>query len=301
MGIPHLASPLFGVTMTAAGVSVGGCTLRPADVTSEPTHPSWHLREAPATRVTQRQRAEVLLKEALAKVASITVKTEPEGAEVTVDGAEMGRTPLALPVFLEPGQHMIQVELDGYKPAQERIEPKAGDVVGMKLYLMRRDAEAPAAAGAPGTTGPRAASEPGPPKPPETIVAPPAERSWVPVIALGAASVVGLGVGVGMTVASNNASSEADAQFKTILTARTHCLNPPTAAPERCAELRRSVSRIDTLGNGARVAFAATGALAIAAVTVALWPREKAVATGRVRVSPALGTEGGGVVVRAAW
>ncbi|MGK4002873.1 PEGA domain-containing protein [Sorangium sp. So ce1036] len=295
--------------------NLGVAELRLGKYRDAAEHLSWYLREAPATRVTQRQRAEVLLKEALAKVAAITVKTEPEGAEVTVDGAEMGRTPLALPVFLEPGQHMIQAELDGYKPAQERIEPKAGDVVGMKLYLVRRDAEEPAAVEAPGTTGPRAASEPGPagttgpraasePGPaklPETTVVPPAERSWVPMIALGAASVVGLGVGVGMTMASNNANDEARAQSRSIQGAGGQCIEPSTAFTVRCAELNRLGAKADGLGDAAFGSYVASGVSALAALTYALWPRRAATNSTEVSVLPNVDLHGSGIIVVGAW
>ncbi|AUX24962.1 uncharacterized protein SOCEGT47_055030 [Sorangium cellulosum] len=295
--------------------NLGVAELRLGKYRDAAEHLSWYLREAPATRVTQRQRAEVLLKEALAKVAAITVKTEPEGAEVTVDGAEMGRTPLALPVFLEPGQHMIQVELDGYKPAQERIEPKAGDVVGMKLYLMRRDAEAPAAAGAPGTTGPRAASEPGPagttgpraasaPGPaklPETTVVQPAERSWVPMIALGAASVVGLGVGVGVTVAENDASAETSAQRTAIWNAGGGCIDAPAEHVRACAKLRDGEARVDAFSNAARIAYVTSGLLLAGALTYWLWPTEPAGSASRVQLVPNLGAHGAGVIAQGAW
>ncbi|MGK3996873.1 PEGA domain-containing protein [Sorangium sp. So ce1024] len=250
-------------------------------------HLSWYLREAPAERTAQRQRAEALLKEALAKIAAITIATEPEGAEVKVDGAVVGRTPLALPVFLEPGRHVIQAELDGYKPQRELIDPAAGDAVGITLRLARSDAQARAAVDAPATAGPRAASETPAAKLPETAVTTPATRSWVPVIALGAASVVGLGVGVGMTVASNDAIAEKDERKQRILQEGGQCAEPAAAFAERCKALRSAGSRADTLGNGARVAFIASGTLAAAAVTYLLWPRADATALPEVRADGA--------------
>jgi hypothetical protein len=123
----------------------------------------------------------------------------------------------------------------------------------------------------------------------------------VPVIALGAASVVGLGVAVGMTVASNDASADADAQLNAILAARTHCLNPPSAPTERCDELRRTVSRIDAFGNVARVAYAVSGATAIAAVAYALWLKSPGAASSRVRAFPELRVGVGGITVQGIW
>lgn len=263
-------------------------------------HLSWYLREAPAERTAQRQRAEILLKEALAKVAAITITTEPEGAEVKVDGAGVGRTPLSLPVFLEPGRHVIGAELDGYKPAQEQIEPAAGHAGGITLHLSRRDAEAPAAAGVPSAAGPREAKDAPPAKLPETTAAPPAARSWVPVIALGAASVVGLGVGVGMTVAANDATAEARSQQEEIFAGGGGCLESPAFA-RACREFRRTTRRSDDLSNAAVVTYAASGAMALTAVALALWPRESAAGHAAVRVVPGFGVHSAGIAVRTTW
>jgi hypothetical protein len=264
-------------------------------------HLSWYLREAPAERTAQRQRAEILLKEALAKVAAITITTEPEGAEVKVDGAMAGRTPLALPVFLEPGRHGIGAELDGYKPAHEQIEPAAGHAGGITLHLVRRDAEAPAAAGVPAAAGPRAANDAPPAKLPETTAAPPAARSWVPVIALGAASVVGLGVGVGMTVAANDASSETSAQRTAIWHAGGGCIDAPAEHVGACADLRDGEARTDAFSNAARIAYVTSGLLLAGALTYALWPAKASGSPHTVRVVPSLGARDAGIMAQGAW
>ncbi|KYF69579.1 PEGA domain-containing protein [Sorangium cellulosum] len=275
--------------------NLGDVELMLGEARSAAEHLAYALREFPAGgKPALRKTLTTRFDEARQLVGALRIQVSKPGAEVLVDGRSIGYAPIKDEVFVEPGPHTVTARRDGYADATAKVEPKAGEALGLTLDLAPARAEAPAAAGAPVMAEPLA-------KVPDAPMAPPAERSWVPVVALGAASVVGLGVGIGLTVASNNASSEADAQLATILTARTHCLNPPTAAPERCAELRRNVSRIDTLGNGARVAFATAGALVIAAVTVALWPREKAGATGHVRVLPAVGTKGGGVAVRVTW
>ncbi|WP_437853196.1 PEGA domain-containing protein [Sorangium sp. So ce363] len=179
VGIAHPASPLYGVAVTAAGVSLAGCFLRPADVTVDPTHLSWYRPEVSATRTVPQQRAGVLLKEALAKLAAVWVETEPEGAEVTVDGAVLGWTPLALPVFLEPGQHVIGAQLNGYMAARETIMATAGHTLRVTLQLAPVRVVMPVSVSGPGTEGPPAASAAPPAKLQETTAAPPAARSWV--------------------------------------------------------------------------------------------------------------------------
>jgi hypothetical protein len=50
--------------------------------------------------------------------ASIVISSEPEGAEVTLDGEAFGTTPLDKPVI--PGEHVIRVSKDGYIAVQEK-------------------------------------------------------------------------------------------------------------------------------------------------------------------------------------
>lgn len=50
--------------------------------------------------------------------AAIIVKTDPEGAEVTLDGEPYGTTPLDKPII--PGDHVIRVSKDGYISVQEK-------------------------------------------------------------------------------------------------------------------------------------------------------------------------------------
>ncbi|WP_437827787.1 PEGA domain-containing protein [Sorangium sp. So ce1153] len=264
-------------------------------------HLSWYLREAPAERTAQRQRAEALLKEALAKVASVTVSTVPAGAEVTVDGAVVGRTPMTLPVFLEPGPHVISAELDGYKPAQEQTEPAVGDAIGITLHLVRSDAGAPAAMAAPATAAPRAASGTGPTKLRETTAAPPEARSWVPAIVLGAASVVGLGVGVGLTVAANDASAETSSQRVAIWNAGGGCIDAPAEHVGGCAKLRDGEARVDAFSNGARIAYTTSGLLLAGALTYWLWPATPSGNVSRVQLVPNLGARRAGIIAQGAW
>ena len=121
----------------------------------------------------------------------------------------------------------------------------------------------------------------------------------MPVIALGAASVVGLGVGIGMTVASNSASSEARAQRDKIFAAGGGCLASPSFAGQ-CAELHRAGERAGRLGDIALGSYIASGVLAAAALTYALWPARNEKATA-VLVLPEPRGAGVSFVMVRAW
>ena len=59
--------------------------------------------------------------------ATLLVETQPPGAMVHVDGASIGETPLAAPLRLKLGRHLIEVFLEGYEPqtASVRLLPRA--------------------------------------------------------------------------------------------------------------------------------------------------------------------------------
>ncbi|WP_437549446.1 hypothetical protein WME97_03230 [Sorangium sp. So ce367] len=123
----------------------------------------------------------------------------------------------------------------------------------------------------------------------------------MPVITMGAASAVWLGVGIGMTVASNNASEDGRAQANAILNAGGGCPDVPPRYQQACSELRTTAFRVDTFGRAATVAYTASGVLAIAAATYALWPLSGTKASGKVRALPEAHIGYGGIEVQWVW
>ena len=69
-----------------------------------------------------RQAAEPPAQEPL---AGLRVETEPAGAAIWLDGAELGRSPLTLE-RVEPGSHTVRVALEGFAPAQLGFEVADG-------------------------------------------------------------------------------------------------------------------------------------------------------------------------------
>jgi hypothetical protein len=194
-----------------------------------------------------------------------------------------GQTPLPDPLFVEPGAHTISVEHEDYETKKTTVQLGAGGTIEHRMPMERRPAGTPA------------------PKPPETTAAPPAARSWVPVIALGAASAVGLGLGVGMTVASTNANDEAHVHRRSIQAAGGQCVEAPGAFTQRCADLDRVALRAQSLGDVAFGSYIASGVFALAAVTYALWPSRAGTNSTAVSVRPDVHLNGGGIVAVGTW
>ncbi|XXY18895.1 PEGA domain-containing protein [Sorangium sp. So ce216] len=263
----------------------------------------WPLMKAAAKlKVTAEQR----LAESRAQVGAVTVTVGVAGAEVLVDGKAVGRAPLEGEVFVEPGEHRVEARLEGYAPASETVKVAKGGSAEVALVMAAAKSEAqgatPVAKAAEGSAPGAGAGAPAAQEPPAAPVEPEPpkeERSWVPVIALGAASVVGIGVGLGTTFASNAASDEAHRQSAAIIEGRGQCVMPESSWAGPCEQVRNDASRADTLGNVARVAFIASGAFAIAAATYVLWPKPKpsAYATALPVVHP----DGAGFAVTGAW
>ncbi|WP_437335939.1 PEGA domain-containing protein [Sorangium sp. So ce394] len=238
----------------------------------------WPLMKAAAKLKTT---AEKRLAESRAQAGALVVTAGAPGAEVLVDGKTVGKAPLEGEVFVEPGEHRVEARLLGYAPASQMVKVAKGGTAEVTLAMVLAKSEAQEAT--PGAKAAEGASTPGAeagapaaglaPGAPAEPASPPQPRSWVPVIALGAASVVGLGVGIGMTVASRNARSDADAQRAAILSRGPGCVNAPSDVASACNAFKDTAGSAEAFGTGALVAYVASGALAAGAVTYALWPR----------------------------
>ncbi|XXX78126.1 PEGA domain-containing protein [Sorangium sp. So ce134] len=266
----------------------------------------WPLMKAAAKLKTT---AEKRLAESRAQVGALGVTAGAPGAEVLVDGKAVGKAPLEGEVFVEPGEHRVEARLEGYAPASQTVKVAKGGTAEVTLAMVLAKSEAQEAA--PGAKAAEDASTPGagagagaplaevPPAAPLPAQRQPPERSWVPVIALGAASAVGLGVGIGTTVASNAASDDAHKESAAIIQGRGQCVKPESSWAGPCEQVRNDASRADTLGNVARVAFIASGAFAIAAATYVLWPKPKR--SEPAVALPVVHSDGAGVAVMGAW
>lgn len=193
---------------------------RPVDAA---THFSDFLAQNPSAKPSERSSAEKGLAEAKQKVGELSVTVDDAtGAEVFVDGASIGLAPLERPVFVTPGEHLVEAK-DGARSATTRVTSLAGARATALLAF-----PAPVAAQQP-------AVEPAPaPAPTFEPAAPPSELgdssrppffSWLvssPVGITGLSlTAAGLGVGItGSIVATNKYNSAQDAEDQIVDRAR---------------------------------------------------------------------------------
>lgn len=139
---------------------------------------------------------QVDLKAAAAHVATVSVSVDPPSGDVFVDGTPVGSAPLAQPLFLDPGEHLIAVEQGGQR-ATRQLTASAGERYDVDLAPPAEPAPQPAAATS-GGAGVVAPTAPGSPPVRDTI----AEKPEWPYWATGAVALVGLGLGTGFSIAA---------------------------------------------------------------------------------------------------
>lgn len=73
------------------------------------------------------------------RLASLEVEVTPEGAEVRVDGQEVGLSPLGTPLSLPPGRHVVSARKAGFRPGEEVVDlgPRERRAVRLVLEAMR--------------------------------------------------------------------------------------------------------------------------------------------------------------------
>jgi hypothetical protein len=69
----------------------------------------------------QLERAKTTLSDQKARIGRLSVTTTPEGARVEVDNVEVATTPLAAPIRIAEGSHIIGAVAEGYAPARKEV------------------------------------------------------------------------------------------------------------------------------------------------------------------------------------
>ncbi|HVY28771.1 MAG TPA: hypothetical protein VHB79_19580 [Polyangiaceae bacterium] len=249
-------------------------------------HLNFYLAHLPPGKETMRADAEQQLAECKKHLGTINVKVEPADAMVLVDGSAISEGPQE--VLVEPGAHALQAAASGRVSPKESFSIAAGE---------RREAQlvvAPASA-APVPQGP-ATTQTLSKHPP--LQQQPAEEGsstqlWV-AVGGGAATAVGVAIGIAFTLKSNTASSHADELLrqiqsksdpKLVATGGECTANP---APAQCADYSQARSDTKQARNIAIGSFIGGGVFALATVgALVFWPENKhAPVSARLTLSP---------------
>jgi PEGA domain len=190
------------------------------------------------TDLRDERRAEVegLIAKLKPRIASLSIQANVFGADVSIDDAPGGKTPIEAPVRLNPGPHKIAVTMAGKVPFTRSFETAGGDHVVMKVEL--KDVPPPPSA-ALDKGAPRAASRVTP-------------LSWVGWSA-GAALAIGSGTFAALALAAH--AKIGDTQFAGS--------RPPQALLSQSTNVKTYDAIADVCGLAAIAALATTTVLTL--------------------------------------
>ena len=98
-------------------------------------------REVVQTRILAlRERAEAarLARRNLPTTGTVRISADRDDAEVQLDGATVGQTPMAEPLEVTPGRHALTLEAPGYIPFRSSVRVEAGVTTGAYADLTPR-------------------------------------------------------------------------------------------------------------------------------------------------------------------
>jgi tetratricopeptide (TPR) repeat protein len=166
---------------------------------------------------------------ALKQVGVLHVTASPQGAEVLLDGAPVGRAPLPQALYVDAGPHTIAIRTAG-EAVEQKLEAAAGSEQDVRI-------------GAGGGGG----------------------ESALPVIAgvgfgLGGAGVI---AAIVLTSMANSKSSDLQDESASLAALSIRC--DPGSADLACADVRSHAKTVDTFSNAAMGMWIASGVLVLGA------------------------------------
>jgi hypothetical protein len=199
------------------------------------------------------------------KVMKLDVKTNVDGATITVDGVDVASPPL----FLDSGLHLVFVRKDGYKTADKRIDAKAGTTESWNVTLVANEvATEPAPTKT--TSSPVVGIQPFNDPPKDTLDSKP--NPWI-LVGGGVVTVGVLVTGLVFNAKASNAKSDGE-RLRDII-APGVCVNPTVTLEPDCRALRDSADNSDKYRSYSTIGFVVSGVAAAGTIAYWLWPRQK--------------------------
>jgi len=298
------------------------------------THFARYLREHSEATEEQRQAAREGLEAAKQVVGVVTLTVDQSGADILVDGAAAGRSPLDDPLYLAPGEHTI-VAQKGSETARTTVMVAAGSSTNETLNVGAKPKPAAAASAPPPDDTPdeRAASESSETDA-EDVASGPSWEVSTPVAIVGAGlSAIALGSGVVFAISARNYYDSADeiagdieAQADELDLPTSGICNAPWGEPPpsgtnagdwpyesdpgfagACKKYEDRVDTADKYKTYATVGFVAGGVLAAGTLVYVLVPAFQAEPAGvakrglRTRLIPVVGPGHQGLVLQGSF
>ena len=218
------------------------------------------------------------------KIASITIAVSPSiaalsGLDVKRDGVSVGPGQWNAAVPVDEGEHVFKVTATGKLPWGSKVVVSGPAKMTNVMIPPLIDA-------------PKASI-------PDVSVPEQQRRNLVPVVVLGGAAVVALGVGGALLGVGAGKKDSAGTLHDQILGDKNGCVPGSGNLDSRCGELKSQLDSAYMLQNIGGATMAVGGAAAIAAVTYLLWPAPKLKKDHAtpLSVTPVTGREQSGFVI----
>lgn len=237
-------------------LALGDCLLKMGRHRDAAEHLDFALRHMPAEHAT-RPAAEQAMAEVRTRVAVLDIDAERKGVPIFVDGVRIGTSPLARPVFVEPGPRKVEARRPGQDTAIMTVDAVAGSTHPVRFAV---EASPP--------------SDPLPDDPRPVHHDPPSStRIVVASTGLGLA-VVAAGFGVAYSKKTSSASDDI-ASLQTRVDTELGPDGCSGSSSPLCSDLRSRFDDRSAASTRATVAWVASGALlAATAVTYFAWPED---------------------------
>jgi hypothetical protein len=272
-------------------VNLGSAEMRLGQYRDAAEHLAWGIRDGAAKEgenYAPLLKAKTLLTEAAAKVGQLKLVADEAGASIFVDDDVVGKSPLADPLYLDPGTHVVTARPSNPERATLKLEIRVQPGDAFERYLRfsapasvekTADHAEPVAASA---TAPQGGGffEP---------------RTVVPVT-LGGLTAISGGIALAFTIKGSAADASASDWA-----ARTggNC-DVPSAACNGLADARERRNDANRIAN---VAWVGAGMFGVATLaTILFWPKATvSTTTAKLRIAPRTGDDMRGVLVMGAF
>jgi len=212
---------------------------------------------------TVREEANSRLAQAEAQIGQLQIAVDVAGAEISIDGNVVGRSPLPGKWYIEPGQHEIQVSKAGYPLESRQVFALAGVAIPVDVALETLRREQAADAKAAELMGTREGQAPVAPDEKNDI----STASTVVLITTGTLAAASLAAGIIFTVSANGHDSDADGMAERL--AGAGC-NGNLLLPD-CELLLQEREAADSDRERAMIGFIGFGVASAATLGYALW------------------------------
>ncbi len=253
-------------------------------------HLSYAIANAPPSVPAEtRDAMRAMLEQAKQEVAVLGIEGLPDGAEVLVDGRAVGNAPFDGDLYLEPGKHVVEVNLGGQRPEQRELT----GIKGERHSIVFSPPPGAQVAGTGADRGGDAGAQPG-----EPASADSSGPSWVPVAVGGTITALGLVGGIGYALAASSKRDDRDAQLDAL--GGSSACGSGTVFRDECAAIDQLDADANQYGNLAVAGFVTAGVAGVATAAYLLWPRESS-SEQAVLVAPTIGRSGGSITVSGAF